>query len=252
MILLVSGEGPSDIGSCSNGHGQCSGADFRAGPMAVIIDKIAESVTMYSLLAIGAVEFVSEHALCSHSKQKIKNTFAFVGKKRDYETAFFFKNARALARLAKDRTMAEGAPVGAILFRDADGTRSTERGLFEQKWKSIVDGFSAEQFDYGVPMVPKPKSEAWLLCALKPNPYQSCAGLETSLSGSDHAPNPAKEQLEARLQALGKTIDDLSDMVTDGTISPSRIDMPSFNQFKARLESVTYAMCGRRQPTTGA
>jgi hypothetical protein len=174
------------------------------------------------------------------------------GKKRDYETAFFFKNARALARLAIEKSKSSReTPIGAVLFRDADGTRSTERGLFETKWKSIEDGFNAENFDTGIPMVPKPKSEAWILCALKSHQYQSCAPLEDSLSGNDTCPNPAKEQLEVILCSQGKTVNDLPDMVKDGTISPTRIDMPSFNQFRKRLETVTHKMLGQSRPTTG-
>ncbi len=56
-------------------------------------------------------------------------------------------------------------PVIAVLFRDSDGTASSGRGLWEDKRKSIEDGFGEAGFDYGVPMIPKPKSEAWLLCA---------------------------------------------------------------------------------------
>ena len=252
MILLVSGEGPTDIGRCNNGQGQCVGNDFRAGPMAVIIDKLFFPLANYSLLDSDAMEFVSEHALSVQSRQLPMTLSA--GKKRDYETGFFFKNARALAQLATARktTLPPDTPVGAVLFRDADGTCSTEHGLWEKKVESMESGFKAEAFELGVPMVPKPKSEAWILCALKEDPYRSCVGLETSLSGNDNAANSAKKQLEERLQALGKTIHDLADMVTNGPISPDSIDMPSFNCFRDRLKSVTHAMLGHTHIATGA
>ncbi len=240
MIFVVSGEGPSDIGACTNQLGMCSGADFRAGPMAFIIDKLVERDAGFSLLTSTAMEFVSEGVLAGLSR-KLPMTLS-AGKKRDYETAYHFKAARALAKLAVARKATPDSEVGAVLFRDADGTRSTERGLFETKWKSIEDGFAAENFPRGVPMVPKPKSEAWILCALKPNPYQGCATLEDSLSGNDNSPNPAKAQLEVLLKQNGKEVADLSQMVADGVIDPKRIDMPSFKRFSDRLRDVTHAM----------
>ncbi len=247
MILLVSGEGSSDIGTSEYGADQDAGAAFRPGPMAVMIDKLFDLTAQFSLLDSGAMEFVSKHDLCALSKRL---PMALAGRKRGYEMAVFFKNARALARLAKEkaRSLPPATPVGAVLFHDADGTRSTERGLAETKRESISTGFAAEDFANGVPMVPKPKSEAWLLCALKPHPYQSCAGLETSLSGNDNAPHSAKDQLTAVLTARGKTVGDLADMVRDGTVSPSRIDMPSFNQFRDRLATVVCQMLGRPVP----
>lgn len=44
MILLLSGEGPSDIGSCMAATGECEGEDFRPGPMALLIDRLVEPI----------------------------------------------------------------------------------------------------------------------------------------------------------------------------------------------------------------
>lgn len=87
----------------------------------------------------------------------------------------------------------------------------------------------------------RPKSEAWLLCALKADPYQYCAGLE-SLSGNDASPNSAKKRLEMLLQDLDRSSSELSSMVESGDIDPRRIDMESFNRFKDRLMEVVKAM----------
>ena len=240
MIFVVSGEGPSDIGACTDQTGMCSGANFRAGPMVVVIDKLVAREINYSLLDSAAMEFIAEVSLARLSRKLPMALSA--GKKRDYETAYHFKAARALARLAVARKSEANCAVGAVLFRDADGTRSNERGLFESKRKSIEDGFVAENFPHGVPMVPKPKSEAWILCALQPNSYQGCAALEDSLSGNDNSPNPAKAQLDVLLDEKGKEVNDLSEMVADGKIDAGRIDMPSFNRFRDRLREVTHAM----------
>lgn len=38
MIVVLSGEGPSDFGCCTNGQGECQIPDFRYGPMTYFID----------------------------------------------------------------------------------------------------------------------------------------------------------------------------------------------------------------------
>ena len=107
----------------------------------------------------------------------------------------------------------------------------------------MARGFAAAGYVRGVPMLPKPKSEAWLLCALQEHAYQNCIRFE-SISGNDHSPNSAKKQLEAAMLEYGKTYADAPDMVVDGMISPQEIDMPSFNAFRSRLEEVAQAMIG--------
>lgn len=247
MIFVVSGEGPSDIGDCERGEIECTGRSFKPGPMAMVIDRIVDQKTDGGLspLAASAIEFISKRALCA--VEVSGSMLLATGKKSKAGTALFTRNAQQLAVFAR-RFGADNSPVAAILFRDADGTRSTERGLYEAKRDSILRGFASVGFELGVPMVPKPKSEAWLLCALKENPYQHCSALEDSLSGNDNAPDSAKEQLEQRLGALGKTNGDLVPMLTAGEIAVDRIIMPSFQKFRERLEEVTDRMLGRRSP----
>ena len=134
MILMLSGEGPSDIGGCAGGGGECEGADFRAGPMALLIDRLVEPIWEYSPIGATAFIYASEDLVASRSKQL--HGMALPGLKRAKETGYFFKNARALARLAKERTTPQ-SPVGAVLFRDSDGTRSTGSSLWQEKWLSI-------------------------------------------------------------------------------------------------------------------
>ena len=250
MIFVVSGEGPSDMGECANATGECSYNDFTRGPMAVVIERLADTTAGFDF-AHESLEFVSEARRCEVAKNDVQRSY-IAGKKRGFEEAYFFKEARALALLAKKKKLERQCPVAAVLFRDADGTRSTERGLFETKLKSINDGFEAEDFELGVPMVPKPKSEAWLICALKRDRYQNCSSLEERLSGNDNAPNSAKTELEALLTARRKTPSELADMVADGTIDPLQISMPSFTTFRNRLEYVTNRMLGRPTTATSA
>jgi hypothetical protein len=102
--------------------------------------------------------------------------------------------------------------------------------------ESILTGFEVEQISTGVPMIPKPKSEAWILCALR-NQYQNCGKLEDE-SGNDDAPNSLKQQLEEYLGEPGSRIV-LNDKIDAGEIDIDRIkDMPSLTAFKNRLDEV--------------
>jgi hypothetical protein len=241
MILLLSGEGPGDIGRCAEGADECEAKDFRAGPMALLIDRLVEPIWDYSPPGTAAFICVSEGLVSARSK-KLRGV-ALPGLKRAKETGYFFKNARAWAQMAKERTTPQ-SPVGAVLFRDSDGTRSTGRSLWQDKWNSISQGFETEAFELGVPMVPKPKSEAWLLCAVQQNPYTNCARFE-EISGNDASPNSAKRQLDEALMAMEKQYSDMCNMIQDGTVQATRVVMPSYNRFRERLEQVAREMVGK-------
>jgi len=241
MILLLSGEGPSDIGTCAAAGGECEGEDFKAGPMALLIDKLVHQIWDYSPLDTMAFIYASEGQVAAISKEI--RSVALPGLKRAKETGYFFKNARAIARMAKARTTPL-SPVGAVLFRDSDGTRSATNSLWQDKWNSIMTGFAAEEFTLGVPMVPKPKSESWLLCALQANPYTNCARFE-EISGNDASPNSAKLQLNEALQAMGKEFGDVCDLIKNGTVQAAQIAMPSYDHFREQLESVARRMAGQ-------
>jgi hypothetical protein len=121
-----------------------------------------------------------------------------------------------------------------VLFRDADGTASSDRGEWEDKMRSILTGFEVEQISTGVPMIPKPKSEAWILCALR-NQYQNCGKLEDE-SGNDDSPNSLKQQLEEYLGESGSRIL-LNDKIDAGEIEIDRItDLHSLRAFRGCLK----------------
>lgn len=239
MQLLLSGEGPSDIGICYPAAATCSDGNFIPGPMAWLVDYWIERAQQYDFSHIGSglVHFVSEKHLAANKPMAGKKPGRLPGKKRGRETAFYFFNARALAQHASALAADINDQVIAVLFRDADGTASAGRGVWQDKYDSMLAGFEAENFDDGVAMVPKPKSEAWLLCAMKSeSPYQHCARLEDE-SGNDKSPDSLKNQLGQA--CAGKTsADELAEAAKAGYIQWERIDMPSLNAFKNRLEDV--------------
>lgn len=236
MIVVLSGEGPSDLGCCANTQGICNKPDFLHGPMTILVNQEIESLLGYSPLESTpeCYIFVSKRALvdAAQDARQNKKSMSLTGKKRaEVETGLFYLNALMLGkqtnRIAIDRSDAAIA----VLFRDADGTRSDSASLWQDKVKSIRQGFNdAGLGKRGVPMVPKPKSESWMLCVLRDH-YQHCISLE-GLSGNDAGQDSAKDQLntamggdsstEAQVQILDQTGIDIN-LLAD--------QMPSYAEF---------------------
>jgi hypothetical protein len=238
MYFLFSGEGATDLGEGVPGAEIAEGGHFHHGPMAVMADQIVENRQGYSPLETGHHGYVSEYELTARAAElkAVKKSVRLPGPKQPKETRYFFNNARVLARIAKAKATLLKDEVVAVLFRDSDGTASAGRGLWQEKRESMLHGFEEEGFSKGVPMIPKPKSEAWLLCALRKNPYQDCEALENR-SGNDNSPNSLKSELEELLGAA-PTREGLRDMVQNRIVDVERLRMPSFDAFRARLEEV--------------
>lgn len=238
MIVILSGEGPTDLGQCNNAQSICSDEQFQVGPMAVLVDQMLQQLLNYSPRTIpGVFQYVSELALKDREsiRKNESRKVSLVGKKRDQETGYFYINAWMLGDIALERETTCKDKAIAILFRDCDGTRSTKAGLWAAKWKSMVDGFKRSGFTRGVPMLPKPKSEAWLLCAAKNQPYQGCDTFE-ELSGNDDSPNSVKKKLDV---AFGghKSAAALCEWLENNLFDVDRASaaMPSFKTFRDEL-----------------
>src|SRR5437762_3185416 len=103
MRFLLSGEGASDIGVCSDGNDICGLPAFLPGPMSVIVNQVVEKRQAYSPLDAGVCHCVPEHTLAERASElKVaKKSLGLPGKKRAKETRYFFNNARVLARIAQ-------------------------------------------------------------------------------------------------------------------------------------------------------
>jgi hypothetical protein len=220
MHLVLSGEGTSDVGSDRK----------NIGPITKLVDRAIEQRLGYSLVEYQALTLFSKAELADCAKQMKARSRK--GKKQPSETRYFYNNARALALLAGELE-AEDRLV--VLFRDGDGTGTSERQEWANKFQSMLNGFAVEGLTTGVPILPKPKSEAWWLCALRDG-YQNCQRLEDE-SGNDASPNSLKSQIEAHLGEPATCLL-LNDKIDDGEIDIDRIDMDSLNKFKKRLNEV--------------
>jgi hypothetical protein len=236
MFFLLSGEGITDLGASVSDAEVTEPGDFTIGPLTVMVDQIVEAKHGYSMLDVCCCGYVSEYHLTNRATElkAAKKSLGLPGKKRAKETRYFFNNARALSRIAKDQEAERKDDVVAVLFRDSDGTASAGRGLWDEKRRSVLDGFDEEDFDRGVPMIPKPKSEAWFICALKKNVYQHCEALEDR-SGNDHSPKSLKKEL-GKILGDEITLDLLCDTVRNKIFDIDKVKMPSFKAFRDRLE----------------
>lgn len=237
MIVVVSGEGPSDIGNCATGEYGCIFPDFNIGPMTWLLDGLIEQAHGYSPLAAtpGIYRYFSESAISERAQaRKREKRYSLAGKKHGVETGYFYINAWMLADIAKELEEREGDVSMAVLFRDTDGTNSSPRDIWERKYTSMLAGFERAEYERGVPMMPRPKSEAWLLCAIKENPYQGCAVLET-ISGNDASPQSAKRMLDEALEVSGSS-ENICNWLSDNYFDYAAVadQMPSFYAFRER------------------
>lgn len=234
MKLMLSGEGKTDMGQMGSG---ATGLEYYPGPMAYIVDRLIEERLNYSLLETHAtggecVRFVSEADIAAGGKRGPK---LLAGIRHGKGNSFFTRNAQVLGLLAKDEQATSGQPVVAVLFRDADSTASTLRGEWQDKVDSIKRGFALAEFQTGVPMVPRPKSEAWLLCGLKQQPYTFCEALENA-PGNDGSPRSLKVQLCNRV-GHEPAAEEQSEWIKSGKIDPSQIQMHSYDIFREALSA---------------
>lgn len=200
MMLLLSGEGPTDLGSCTMGLPTCENDDqdrFEIGVLTVMLDRLIEPHLGYFLRDIpNSIRYVGKQELSRLAKAQVNpRSVRLRGLRNQAETGFYEIPARILGTLAQELEAERQDPVIAVLFHDSDGTNQTASQDWQLKFDSMLRGFEDANFDKGVPMLPKPKSEAWLICACKNQPYQHCAQLE-ELSGNDDAPNSAKKVLQ--------------------------------------------------------
>jgi hypothetical protein len=206
--------------------------------MSIIIDQVVENRRSYSPLNYQLFRCVARSYLSDLAKQirAAPKSPVLPGKRRAKETRYFFKHAQAMAQIAIEIEGQVGDDVVAVLFVDADGSGSAGRGLWEDKYRSIIDGFAQEGFIRGVPMVPRPVSEAWLVCALKGDAYLNCHLLEEE-SGRPGAVDNLKRVLEQLIEEEANA-EALCRLLSGGRIVIDRIQMPSFDEFRSRLESV--------------
>lgn len=225
MRFHVHGEGNSDVGTSEENQGPLMDA------VRWVVGQVLETAPNVQV------------SYCFHTKTDLRNALSHKGGRlwfmpradEDKETAIFCLQACALATLAS-----KDPDGGAILFHDCDFTRKeVNPGQRKARYKAIVRamerGFKMAGFKNGVPMVPRPRSESWLLCLCRQADAPGHAYFE-ELPGNDKAPNSGKKRLA---NALGCKEREIYDRLAQLSFDWARLQAPSFLFFAKRLRHVT-------------
>ena len=241
--IVVTGEGPTDMGICKRQLPVCTYDDYEIGPVMLLLNKLLEQHlppwNTEQLDFTHPEKYVIFIYRDWFNNQMKTNRLIRPSKKVFKGFVEHAQRAAQLARYAKNNECQIAA-----YFHDTDGTRSQSNNR-EFLINAIKEGFRAMDFsDYGVPVVPKPKSEAWFLCAFKANPYQHCNSLENELSGNDCSPEKSPKVLLA--QALGTDCCS-RDLLCENAccIEINKLDMPSFNEVRENMKRAIAAIYGQ-------
>lgn len=247
--IVLAGEGKGDMGYCTNSQEICSGDALDVGPVARLLLKLihrylpdwnADCLNLNN--PATHFTYLSNGWLSTQSKANRRQVFVSKQVGKGFEE--HFRRAKSMAEYAQN---ADHSHEMAAYFHDTDGTRSQLADMpdrQDQLMQAVKAGFRAAEFEEkGLALVPKPTSEAWFICAAKPDPYQHCAQLENELSGNDRSPERApKTVLGQHLNNPDYTRHDLNELVEQ--IDVTRIDMPSFNALRKQVKTAITAVCG--------
>lgn len=228
MTCLLLGEGSSDLG-VNNDYLE---PRFQKGPMTLVIDYLAAKNGVreveYELLSRGDV---------SRGIKSNRRQIAARPKEVNQEFRAIFQFALYIGTVARD-----GQKDAAVYFHDQDRTNSAPTNTAQQLERAMVCGFDMARYQFGVPMIPVPRSEAWLLAYFQKGlgnhqPYNKAEVFE-KLPGNDKSPKSAKKLL---CRAVGAKVE--SDVYSNimeefSDIDWTRVDMPSYNRFRERLKVV--------------
>lgn len=230
--FLISGEGGSDVGVSTN----------APGPLVSAIRHVVETRVGDEL----GCEIIPKSALSAKSRSargRCRKEMRLRGaKQKNGELLYLRAKAEALALLACDESER-----GAILFSDCDYTRSEVSGTMTKNFyldvvKTIELGFrDANGFRYGVPMVPRPRSESWFLCHYQVRPYSKTY---EDLPANDASSGDGKHLL-ANYFHCKPEVQDIYSHVNPDDVNWARIQAPSFCFFVRRLQNVAERLSHR-------
>jgi hypothetical protein len=236
VILVLSGEGPTDPGTRRPKE---TGWEFVPGPMAWIIDKLLDRPEKLDCSILDGhargyewVCFLNEADL---GAPRYPRPRFFPHFPQTFGNQFHRASAYQLGKHAQSIGLERNDAVIAVFFRDSDGTNSAPETLWRAIFESMRAGFLLSGFLSGVPMVPRPKSEAWMLCGLlkREDAGRNCDWLEDE-PGNDASPKSLKGQLEEHLKCK-PTAELQAELVRSGRIDPAMIDLESFKEFCKEL-----------------
>lgn len=153
---------------------------------------------------------------------------------------FIASSAKCLAQKAQRVALENDEPHkwGVVFFHDLDAnTKASVDETYSAYMNAMNDGFDSASFSHGVPMIPKTRSESWLLCLLAPDGGASTKYFE-DLPMSDKSPNAGKKILATRLEVSEGEAYAVIEKER-GNFDWTCLQAPSFLQFRDRLKIVS-------------
>lgn len=239
LTLFLTGEGASDIGYRDHITKDFVPREMTHVATAVVKKRIAPGArVVYEFLSESELTDLVKQSPAS-KRQSVMTSRLALESSADSKFPGLWIRARTFARFVSSHLSADSGNHMAIIFTDADGTHSAPRAPWRRKFDALMGGFHEANYETGVPMVPQPKSEAWLLgyyqkemgrghCA-----YQGCERFEDLAGNDDSKPkNSAKHILAALLKDNIPKTEEL--LLVDW----DRVRMPSFDAFRDRVDDV--------------
>jgi len=247
--ILVTGEGPTDIGFSQTGQNLSTNEQFGKGPFYRLLERMLlrympnwNSDQFDTTNPIKAT-YVSHGHLSRQGKELTKGNkkYRLAGSGKVKGFIGLTRQAKELAKLASEL----GCEM-AFYFHDTDGNnqeKSSASRLQEKMVNAAKQGFVSGGFENCIAMVPKPTSEAWLICSCKENAYEACGKLERTLSGNDESPPEQSPKLVLK-NIIGAAYTDpiLHQKIEE--LDLERMNMPSFNQFRDDMKQAIRIICG--------
>ncbi len=217
LDFFICGEGPTDV--CGDD------APLRMAIRSLLAKWYAKQAKFHS---------VSRSELSSDSKNVKPKRGAYVrGRKTPYPET---RSVTAFACCLAQKAQAYCSACGAIYFKDMDFPSSENRDkYYEALIAAMHVGFDNAGFQRGVPMVPKTRSESWMLCIV--DKHAARMSYYENLPGSDNSPKSGKKVLAKMLGCSEKeNYAKLSDRIEN--YDWDALSAPSFAFFKNRLHVI--------------
>jgi hypothetical protein len=157
-------------------------------------------------------------------------------------------SAKCLAQKAEETAMEYDEPHkwGVIYFHDLDAnTKASVDEIYNDSMNAMNEGFDSVSFPHGVPMIPKTRSESWLLCLLDSDGGVNKRYFE-DLPMSDKSPNSGKKVLAA---VLDVSEDESYSRIEEkrDTFDWTGLQAPSFLVFRDRLKTVSAKLLNQNE-----
>ena len=242
--FVLCGEGPTDL--FYDAEHQCQG------PLKDSVDQLllhfwdSESHFHFKQVSRGELS-----VSVGKGKPEKKSAIVRGAKNKFPERRWIMVTAKCLAEKAMALTsQADNTDLsdwGVIYFHDLDKPSGSDiDSAYADYIAAMHDGFDSVSFKYGVPMIPKTRSESWILCVLNPEKCKENKYYE-NLPMSDKSPKAgqivlAQEQKTSKrgsYKQIGRKYNQF-DWIS--------LESPSFVFFKNRLHVVSAALLCKKFP----